>query len=209
MDFNGNKIEAVIFDLGGVILNIDIEGPFQKLKELGIRIDNDGSHNIKNNDIFMRFEIGEISPEEFRNEFRKISNKDYKDSEFDKIWNSIILDFPKENISFIEKIKPKYRTFLMSNTNLLHCDYYTKMLNDNYAYSSLDDLFEKTYYSHTSGMRKPNTDFFKHIIKENHLKPSCTLFIDDYIENIEAAKQIGLNTFHIANGQNLQHLNLI
>ena len=83
------------------------------------------------------------------------------------------------------------------------------MLNDNYAYASLNDLFEKTYYSHTSGMRKPNTNFFEHIIKENRLKASGTLFIDDYIENIEAAKQLGLNTFHIANGQKLQHLNLL
>jgi putative hydrolase of the HAD superfamily len=206
MKINGNQIEAIIFDLGGVILNIDIEGTFSKFKDLGLGFGEKALELIKNNDVFIRFEIGEISPDQFRNELRKVSKYSFSMQEFDKVWNSMILDYPQENIHFLEKVKPNYRTFLMSNTNQIHFEYYSNTLFQNFGYQYLDELFEKAYYSHTSGMRKPNADFFLHILNENNLKAQNTLFIDDFAENIEAAKQLGLNTFHLINGSKISDL---
>ncbi len=206
MKINGNQIEAIIFDLGGVILNIDIEGTFSKFKDLGLGFGEKALELIKNNDVFIRFEIGEISPDQFRNELRKVSKYSFSMQEFDKVWNSMILDYPQENIYFLEKVKPNYRTFLMSNTNQIHFEYYSNTLFQNFGYQYLDELFEKAYYSHTSGMRKPNADFFLHILNENNLKAQNTLFIDDFAENIEAAKQLGLNTFHLINGSKISDL---
>jgi putative hydrolase of the HAD superfamily len=209
MNIKSDQIEAIIFDLGGVILNIDINGPFQKLKELGIGLENDGMHIIKNNDIFKSFEIGQISPDEFRNQLHNISLNGFCFEKFDEIWNSIILDYPEENIRFLKKIKTKYRTFLMSNTNIIHYEYYTKILKDKFGYSNLDELFEKTYFSYSSMMRKPQQEFFEHIVRENNLIPNRTLFVDDFIENIEAAEQLGLKTFHITNGKKIFNIPLI
>lgn len=209
MNINGNIIEAIIFDLGGVILNIDLHGPFERLKTLlGIDLQNNGLYIIRNNEIFKRFEIGEISPCEFRNELRKISRKPFDDAEFDKVWNSIILDYPEDNIRFLEKVKSRYRTFLMSNTNEIHYEYYSKTLNHHFGYKDLGELFEKAYYSHSTGMRKPNNDFFEHILKENGLNAKNTLFIDDFAENIGAANQLGFNTIHLINGMKISDISL-
>jgi len=200
MNLKRNNIEAVIFDLGGVIVNIDINAGFQRFKSIGIGLDQEPHHIIKNNDVFLRYEVGQISTEVFRDELRKISNQNFKDFEFDEAWNSIIKDFPIENISFLKRLKTEYRTFLMSNTNELHIKHCSQKLSDNFDCNKFDDLFEKVYYSHTSGMRKPNNDFFEHILNENGLKAENTLFVDDFIENIETANQLGIKTFHITNG---------
>lgn len=208
MNFSKNNIEAVIFDLGGVILNIDIQGTFQKFKQLGIGPQGDVLELLKNHNIFNSFETGKLSPDQFRDEIRKVSGNGFSNQTFDDIWNSMILDFPEENIRFLERVKPRYRTFLMSNTNKIHCDYYSEILHKSYGYKNLDELLEKAYYSHTSGMRKPDAGFYEHILNENDLKPQHTLFIDDFAENIEAAGKLGIQTVHLTNGMSINTLGL-
>jgi glucose-1-phosphatase len=206
MNVDLSKIEAIIFDLGGVILDIDINGTFDKFKKLGIGSGQEGLKTIKTDSTFMLFETGKISADEFRNRVRMVSEKDFSNQEFDKVWNSLILAFPEPNIRLLEEVKNKYRTFLMSNTNALHLTYYSKMLYDNFGYNSLDELFEKAYFSHTSGMRKPDAEFFKYIINENQLKPETTLFVDDFEENIASAEALGLKTYHITDGKSILDL---
>ena len=206
MNFDLKKIDALIIDLGGVILDIDIEGTFKKFKNLGIGPGQPGLELIKENNIFTGFEIGKYTPEQFRNEVRKVSSSEFTDTEFDDVWNSMILTYPADRISALEKFKIKYRTFLMSNTNEIHYHFYSKLLSNSSGYENLDELFEKAYYSHTSGMRKPDTKFFEHILNENNLKAERTLFIDDFIENIEAAQSLNIKTYHISNGHSLVDL---
>jgi putative hydrolase of the HAD superfamily len=197
------KIQNIIFDLGGVILDIDIKTVVDKFTRLGIGPGSDGFHSIQNNQIFKDYEIGITSSEEFRNELRKISRNNFTDDQFDQIWNSIIIGFPDENIDVLKRIKHKYRTFLMSNTNELHYLYYTEILRNNFNCENLDEFFEKSYYSHTSHMRKPEAHFFELILKENSLIPDQTLFIDDFAENIEAAEKLGIKTLHLKAGSKL------
>lgn len=206
MNLDLAKIDAIIFDLGGVILDINIEGVFKKFKDAGIGNGKPGLEVIKTNKAFTQFETGKITPAEFRDEIRKDSKNDFTDEVFDSIWNSMLLPYSKERIVFLEKIRLKYRTFLMSNTNIIHFETYSKTLNDNFGYRHLDDLFEKAYYSHTSGMRKPDTAFYELILKENRLIAENTLFVDDFIENIKAAESLNIKTYHIANGNTILDL---
>ena len=170
MEFDLRKIDALIIDLGGVILDIDIEAPFKKFRELGIGSGKLGMHEIKKNEVITGFEIGKYTPEQFRNEFRKISKAQFSDEEFDDIWNSMLLFYPVDRVTALEKFKVKYRTFLMSNTNEIHYHFYSKMLSESFGYEYLDELFEKAYYSHTSGMRKPNVEFFEAHTKRKQLR---------------------------------------
>ncbi len=197
------EISNIIFDLGGVILDIDIKGVYSKFVQIGIETEYNGFGQFQNNKIFKNYEIGALSTEEFKNEIRKAAKPDFNIQTFDSIWNSIILNYPKENIRILENLKPKYRTFLMSNTNELHYNYYTEILHKEYGYKNLDQLFEKAYYSHTTKMRKPDACFFELILRENNLDPENTLFIDDYIENIEAAASLGIKTLHLKDGYKL------
>ena len=191
------NIDNIIFDLGGVILEIDLDMIKKGFMSLGFNDLESSFETFKHNQIFEKFERGQIEPQVMRNEIRKASPNPFSDKEFDKVWNSVIINYPKENIQLLKDLHGKYTTFLLSNTNEIHYDFYTKMLSQEFGIEKLDLLFNKAYYSHTSGMRKPNPKFFELVLNENSLKPETTLFIDDFEENIEAAKLLGIKTIHL------------
>ena len=193
-----NNIDNIIFDLGGVILEIDINKIKKGFMSLGFS-DLESSFDLfKHNKIFEKFEKGQIEPQVMRNEIRKACPNPFSDRQFNEIWNSVILNYPKENIQLLKDLHKKYATFLLSNTNEIHYNFYTEILNEKFGIKKLDFLFNKAYYSHISGMRKPDTEFFKLVLHENNLRPEKTLFIDDFKENIEAAKSLKIKTIHLS-----------
>lgn len=197
MNKNLQNIENIIFDLGGVILGIDFEAIKAGFVKLGFKDLKADFVLFKQNRIFEKFEKGEIEAQVFRNEIRKACPKPFSDRRFDEVWNSILLGFPEKNIKLLQKLKTKYRTFLLSNTNSIHYKYYTNKLKDDFGLEGLEMLFEKTYYSHISGKQKPDPEFFSLLLNENELKGENTLFIDDLEENILAAQNLGLQTIHL------------
>ena len=192
-----NNIDNIIFDLGGVILEIDLDIIKKGFISLGFNQLESGIELFKHNKTFQKFEKGQIEPQTFRNEIRKACPKPFSNTQFDQVWNSVILNYPKENIQLLKVLHEKYATFLLSNTNEIHYNFYTEILKEKFSIKKLDLLFNKAYYSHTSGMRKPDTEFFKLVLHENNLKPEKTLFIDDFKENIEAAKSLKIKTIHL------------
>lgn len=197
------NIKNIIFDLGGVILNIDLDLCKNPFKKFGVK-ENDWNLFIKQqNEIFLKLEIGEITPDEFYNSIRKTLKISTNNDEIEAVWNAILLDFPKERIYLLEKLKTRYRTFLLSNTNEIHYKSYSKLLQKNFGYTDLFYLFEKCYYSFQLGMRKPNPDIFEYILKDSKLVPSETVFIDDTLEHIETAKKLRLKTIFINDNINI------
>jgi putative hydrolase of the HAD superfamily len=88
----------------------------------------------------------------------------------------------------------KYKTFLLSNTNEIHYNAYSKILERQLGKTSLSNFFDKQYLSHELGMQKPDTEIFRLVIEENGLLPDETLFIDDSPQHIEGARKAGLKT---------------
>src|SRR5205085_1400826 len=111
-------------------------------------------------------------------------------------WNALLLDFPGERIELLKTLKKKYRLFLLSNTNSIHHKQFQQQLYQQTG-NYLEDLFEKTYYSHTIGLCKPDVEAFRLVINENNLNPSETIFVDDSEANITGAKEAGLHIAHI------------
>ena len=109
----------------------------------------------------------------------------------------MLLDIPKERIVLIRKLALKYNVFLLSNTNEIHLTHINKYLFDTYGITTINSLFKKAYFSHEIGFRKPNPEIFEFVLNENNLNPSETLFVDDSIEHIQSAKQLGINTKHL------------
>lgn len=191
------NIKNIIFDLGGVILNIDLDLCKNPFKQFGVN-ENDFDLFIKQQQgIFFKLEIGKITPDEFYDSIRKTLKISVNNEEIEAIWNTILLDFPKERIYLLEKLKTCYRTFLLSNTNEIHYKTYSKLLQKNFNYPDLSCLFEKCYYSFQLGMRKPNPDIFEFVLKDSNLIPSETLFIDDTQEHVKTARNLGIQTILI------------
>lgn len=191
-----NKIKNIIFDLGNVILDIDLDRTIVAMKKLGVDNFEDLYNLVEQDPLFDHYEKGLISSSEFRNGLRKYFNKPLSDEELDEAWGKILLDFDPKRVEFVKSLKTKYRLFLLSNTNAIHYDMYNGNLLRSFGHS-LDSMFEKAYYSYRVGMRKPDTGIFEHVIKDSRLNPTDTMFIDDNQENIEAAKRTGLQTIHL------------
>jgi epoxide hydrolase-like predicted phosphatase len=193
-------IKNIIFDFGGVIIPVDPMAFAAGLIELGCTDVLSLHEFLLKEQVYMRFEKGEMSPDEFRNMLRTGLNNHETDEQIDHAWNLILGEIPAHRVTFLESLKPKYRTFLLSNTNQIHYDHYQAQFRNTYNYPSLDSLFEKAYYSFQLKLYKPDPAIFEYVLKDSGLDPEETLFIDDYLKNVEAAKKCGLHVIHLVDG---------
>ena len=188
-------VKNIIFDLGGVILDIDYNRPIEAFKKLGAGDFRTLYSQQSQASFFNKFEKGEITPAQFRKKMREHLPEKVTDEEIDAAWCSMLGELPSPRIVLLKMLaKMNYRLFLLSNTNSIHIRAFTKYLDDTYDKNLFKKLFEKVYYSSQIGMRKPTKKIFEHVLKENDLKASQTLFIDDSTQHIEGAKKLGIQT---------------
>jgi putative hydrolase of the HAD superfamily len=202
------NIEAIIFDFGGVLFDIDFSKTNKAFTELGV--DNfENMYSQKNaNPLFQHLEEGKINEEEFYNAFRKETNLKLTDEQIKNAWNGLLLSFRKESLEALKKLKSKYKLYLLSNTNFIHHREFSNTFNIEIGQGTIDDYFDTAYYSQNIGYRKPDKEAYEYVIKQNNLLPAKTLFIDDSIQNIEGAKAVGLQTILLENGMIIEDLNL-
>lgn len=204
MKVNLTGINAIIFDLGGVILSIDYQKTIDAFIELGINDFQQLYTQANQTGIFDDFETGHFSEKEF---VAYLSNKLHStitQSQIIDAWNAMLLSWDERKLNLIAQLNKSYRIFLFSNTNEIHKNEFLRTLQLEIGIPSLNNHFEKVYYSHELGKRKPHPESFIHILNENQLTPSTTLFIDDSIQHTEGAKKAGLKTIHILEESILQ-----
>jgi putative hydrolase of the HAD superfamily len=191
-----NKIKNIIFDLGGVIMNLDVPKTIIEFEKIGITdiVNNTGHHYT--DPIFYDFEIGKVSKIEFIERLKNISILDPSTNEVIEAWNAMILDVPRERIDILFNLKENYKVFLLSNTNSIHQKKFISEVNKENNIS-FNDLFQKAYYSFEVGIRKPDKEVFEFTLNDSNLNPKETLFVDDSIDNIKVAQDIGIQTYHI------------
>lgn len=197
--------EAIIFDFGGVIINIDYNATIEAFRNLGITNFDDLYSQAQQNRLFDQIETGEISEQRFINGLLEILPKGITPYQVIHAWNAMILDVPEETIKLLSQLQGKYKLFLLSNTNSIHIEYAWKHWYKTTSQKP-EDLFSKVYLSFEMGMRKPNSEIFSFVCYEQKLNPETTIFIDDSIQHIEGAKTIGLNTIHLDSGRTLQDI---
>jgi glucose-1-phosphatase len=200
------KIQAIIFDLGGVILNLDYQRTSRAFIELGLTDFDTVYSQLQQTELFDRFETGHVSPFHFINRVLDQLPKGNNGNKVVHAWNAMILDFPKERMEWLTELAGRYRIFLLSNTNLLHMDAVRRSLEKTVGHQRLEDYFEKVYLSCEMGLRKPDPAIFLRVCEEQGLEPETTLFIDDSPQHIEGAKLAGLQTLHLQPGMVLQEI---
>ncbi len=202
------QIKNIIFDLGGVFLNIDYPKTQIAFEKSGVVNFHDLFTQHHASPLFENLEIGKISAVEFYDEFRSLSKTNLSNEQIEIAWNAMLLDFPKERLDWLQKIKLKYNIFLFSNTNQIHYDAFMKIYRDNFQADNFNAHFIKAYYSQNIGLRKPYPESFEYILAEQQLDRSQTLFIDDTEKNIEGAKKVGLQTIHLVAPKTILDLHL-
>ncbi|HEX7457790.1 MAG TPA: HAD family phosphatase [Ginsengibacter sp.] len=202
------KTEAIIFDLGGVILNIDYNLTRQAFEKYGIHNFNEMYSQAAANDLFDDLETGKINEADFYKEFNTRAGIILSETKIQTAWNAMLLDFREKSLQFVGSLQSKYKLFLLSNTNHIHLAEFNKIYHNKKRDKPFEKFFNKAYYSCEIGLRKPNADIYEFVLNENELNAGKTLFVDDSAQNIEAAKALGMQTILLASGKYIEDLSL-
>lgn len=189
---NFKEKKCIIFDLGNVVIDIDLNITYQRLKALGFTDIKDFFNRNKQSGIFGDLEEGKITPNAFVEELKKQLNNNVTYNDIVNAWNALMLDYKPERIKAILELKKKYKVYVLSNTNALHIK---NCANRVPIVGSLTNLFDKVYYSHELGMSKPNENIFCAVLKDIPFKPEEVLFLDDTLANIKAAEKLGIESW--------------
>jgi putative hydrolase of the HAD superfamily len=198
-------IKNIVFDFGGVILNIDHHRVENAFERLGIRDFEQLFNQASQSELFKALEKGEKTSAEFRDEIRKLIGLNLTDATIDHTWNEIICDYPPERILLLKEIRNHHRLFLLSNTNVIHYNYYIPKFRNEFGFD-FESLFENVYWSFKIGMRKPDPDPFLLLLKNETILPEETLFIDDTRQNTEIARTLGFKTLSLKKGTDITQL---
>ena len=202
------QIKNIIFDLGGIFLNIDYPKTEKAFIDLGITNFPELYNQHHASDLFELLETGKITPDEFYHQFAALSPVPVSPEQIKEAWNAMLGTFPPERIDWLQQIKTRYNIYLFSNTNKIHHDAFTETFAQLTGNSDFDRHFIKAWYSHTIGVRKPYPDSFRHVLSLANLDAAETLFIDDTYKNIEGAREAGLQTIHLVAPMTLLDLSL-
>lgn len=201
------NIKNIIFDYGNVIFEIDFQKSEQAFKDIGIPDTTTFFTHKVQNELFDQLDMGLITAAEFRDEVRRISGEyDLSDDDITNAWNALLIGVAEGNHQVLMEMKNKYRTFLLSNNNEIHYSYIMRYLKENFELEDNSSFFEKDYYSHLMGMRKPNVDIFEFVLNTHDLVPQETLFIDDSPQHLVTAEKLGMKTALVERPEPLRNI---
>ena len=195
------KIKSIIFDLGAVLLNISYQKTIEEFDKLGIKNSSTFYSKKLQTNIFNLLETGEISESDFIKEILKYCTES-TNTQILYAWNAMLLDLPLHRVELLKQLKKDFNLYLLSNTNSIHITEFENKIGSK-QYKEFYQLFDKVYYSHKIGHRKPNAEAFQLIIEENNLIAEEILFIDDSPQHIEGAKKLGIKTYHLLDDEDV------
>lgn len=199
----------IIFDLGGVLLDIDYQKTIDAFEELGIEHFEKMFSQTHANELFQKLERGEVSEDDFYAAIQTRIKGPVTREKMEAACNALILQFRIESFDFLEKLAANYNLYLLSNTNSIHLRFFKDLFTRQTGKPSLDAYFRKAWYSHEIGFRKPGAEIFEFILQEGGLLLAAeTVFIDDTLSNIETAQSMGFKTHHLLPGERIECLGL-
>ncbi len=200
-----SRIKNIIFDFGGVILNIDQSKVKTAFQEQGVKNVDQLIANASQLGILKKFEKGLITPFDFRDSIRKLTAITISDEQLDAAWNQLIGNFPADRIELLKNLGAQYRLFILSNTNSIHYDFFTQKFRRQFGFDLLS-LFEETFWSFEIGASKPDSEIFQFVMRKGKLDPLQTLYIDDSVQNCNAAKNLKINAVYLKPGLDMCEL---
>ena len=194
----------LIFDLGNVLYDIDFSKMYTAFNILGIpNFENHFTLN-KSDQLFLDLEMGFINEQEFCEGFNRLYQLQLTHAQIIDAWNSLLIGYREKSIDWIKEHNSSYATFLYSNTNQIHYDYFIPQFSNTRGWA-FESLFKTPFYSHQMGMRKPDPKSFVHILEKEVLEAAETLFIDDNEPNILAAASIGMQVLFLEPGMKIEN----
>lgn len=198
-------IRNFIFDLGGVLVDVDKERSIEAFKQLGLPHVNQLVSNYKQSGIFSELERGEISTEVFCRRIRHSAQETITDQQIIEAWNAMLGEVLPWKLEMLLSLRKHYLVYLLSNTNAIHWDMACKRL---FRYRGFDvnDFFEEIYLSFQMHLVKPSKEIFQATLNCAGLLPGETMLIDDSPANCLAAEALGIKAYCPKPGEDWRHL---
>lgn len=190
-------IKNIIFDLGGVIINLSVERTHRAFASLSGLTLQEVKDLVHQSSFFHEYEKGLIGDAEFRDQLRESLQVKVDDTQLDNAWNAMLLDIPIERIRLLERLKGPFNLYLLSNTNNIHLQSFNEQVFKLTGFPSLDQYFHNVYYSHLIKMKKPDVEIYEYVLQNNNLLAHETIFLDDNADNLAGANKAGIRTFHV------------
>ena len=193
----------IIFDLGGVLLDLNMQGIGKACQSLGInpelffvktddKISSTVCQGISASKTITDYQIGEMTSEEFLELILSHCAKGITKDDIIEVWNACIGPIPKERLDMILELRRKgFHTHLLSNTNDLHWEEIKRRYLSEEGYTCAD-LFDNVFVSHEMHLAKPDPEIYHSAVRQIGRPAAQCLFIDDTLINVEAAKHEGL-----------------
>jgi putative hydrolase of the HAD superfamily len=199
------EIKAVLFDLGGVIIDVEYQKTIDAFTVLGVKNASDLYNQFDQSKLFDAFETGEVSSDYFIDQLYALVNNSINRQQIIDAWNAMIGGFPIEKLDLIQKISSKVPCYMLSNTNEIHLKKAMNALKKT-PYPDLELLFKQCYFSHLIGKRKPEVDTFSWVVDQMKIKANQMLFIDDSPQHIEGANKAGLQTIYYRSIKDIERI---
>lgn len=193
----------VILDLGGVLVDVDPEKTYTELRRILLPEHAGFLDKDQLPEVLVAMETGAWTKEAFKANMRNACKPGVTDSQIVDAWCAMIDDFRALRIRHLQKLAKKYNLYLLSNTNLYHVAYFEKEFKNRYHFS-LKKLFQKVYYSHEIGFRKPNAEAFQFVLNDAGILPEETIMVDDRQDNCDAAQRLGMKALKVPENTGLE-----
>ena len=199
------EIRNIIFDLGGVLLNIAPKQTIEAFGRLGMEQLVGDKGLSYDHDIFYQMEQGQITSNEFRQGVLELLPSPVSFQEIDEAWTAMLLDFPAIRVELVKNLSKDFKIYLFSNTNAIHVEKFHSNFRNQHGFEA-STLFEKDFYSNEIGYRKPSPESYQEIIRLSGINPEESLFIDDSLQNVESAIASGLKGYWLQPGQKVEEI---
>jgi glucose-1-phosphatase len=193
-----SSADALLFDLGRVVIDIDFDRAFSRWAGHARCDQKLISERFRHDDTaYKRHERGEIDSEEFFDNLRASLAIDISDAQLLEGWNSILVGEMPGVSELLAKAAGSFPLYAFTNSNREHEQYWSKQ------FSCLLSNFKEVYVSSTIGLRKPEAEAYDYVVRAIGVSADRIVFFDDSLENIEGARARGLQAVHVKSGADL------
>ena len=188
------KYQNIIFDLGGVIIDIRREAAAKALEEIGIEEADRMLGEYEQKGVFLLLEEGRLSDSEMYDSLLPLCHPGTTCTDIKTAFEKFLLGIPVERLRMIDSLREKgYKTYVLSNTNpIFYNDWIAKAFRQDGK--SINDYFDGIVVSFQELMCKPNPDLFRNLLNRYRLNPAETVFLDDSEANCAAARSLGIDS---------------
>lgn len=195
-------IKNIIFDFGGVIVDLDSDGCVARFTQWGLDAERIIGRCVQAG-VFSQLEAGTINAEEWTREILRLSGKPYDTDAIKAVmpkvaalWNSMLAGVPQKRLEALLRLRKSYRTALLSNTNIIHWQHAQQTMFSWQGHRA-EDFFDFIFLSYEMHEQKPGTAIFRKALESAGFEAHETLFIDDSAENCLAAESLGIRTLQV------------